>query len=56
MTPLHIIEVDHQSDLSLLVNFSDGTFASFTAEDLATLQPARQRESGEEAHPGQDYL
>ena len=56
MTPLHIIEVDHQSDFSLLVKLSDGTFASFTVDDLATLQPARQREAGESAVSGQDYL
>jgi hypothetical protein len=55
-TPLGIIEVDHQSEDRLIVNFSDGTFAFFSAADLAALRPKRLPEDGEVAEPGQDHL
>lgn len=50
---LGIIEVDHQSDQTLLVNFNDGTFAVFTVFQLAALQPQRLVGEGENAEAGQ---
>ncbi len=50
---LGIIEVDHQSDQTLLVNFSDGTYASFSVFQLAALQPLRSIGDGDNAEAGQ---
>ena len=51
-----IIEVDHQSEQTLLINFTDGTFAFFSAQDLVALQPERRIADGDVAAIGQDYL
>lgn len=56
MAAIGIIEVDHQSEESLLVNFTDGTFAFFSADDLVHLQPNRRLAEGDVAEAGQDYL
>ena len=50
---LGIIEVDYENDQSLLVNFSDGTFASFSVTELAALQPNRVIAEGDQAEAGQ---
>lgn len=50
---LGIIEVDHQSDQTLLVNFNDGTYAFFSVFQLAALQPERLVGDGENAEAGQ---
>ena len=56
MAAIGIIEVDQQSAESLLVNFTDGTFAFFSADDLLHLQPIRKIAEGDLAEAGQDYL
>ena len=56
MRAFRIIEVDHQSEQCLLINFSDGTFASFSADELALLRPVRLVEAGDVAEEGQDTL
>ena len=56
MAPVGIIEVDRQNEQTLLINFTDGTFASFSAQDLVSLQPKRRIADGEVAAIGQDYL
>jgi hypothetical protein len=56
MGHLGIIEVDLQSADSIVINFSDGTYASFSADDLASLQPQRSIADGDTAEVGQDYL
>jgi hypothetical protein len=56
MGHLGIIEVDHQSADSILINFTDGTYASFSVEDLAALHPRRSIAAGDIAEAGQDYL
>jgi hypothetical protein len=53
---LGIIEVDHQSDHTLLVHFNDGTCSSFTVFELAALHPQRAIGEGENAEAGQDSL
>jgi hypothetical protein len=53
---LGIIEVDHQSEQMLLVNFNDGTCSSFTVFELAALHPQRAIAEGENAEAGQDSL
>ncbi|ADW67806.1 hypothetical protein [Granulicella tundricola] len=50
---LGIIEVDYENDQSLLINFSDGTFASFSVLDLAAMQPNRILADGDHAETGQ---
>ena len=52
--PLGIIEVDYATEGTLLVNFNDGTHASFSVEQLAGLQPHRTRSAGEDAEIGQE--
>ena len=56
MTSVGILEVDHQSEQTLLVNFTDGTFAFFSVQDLVSLQPTRRVAAGDVAAIGQDYL
>jgi hypothetical protein len=56
MGHLGIIEVDLQSTDTILVNFTDGTYASFSADDLAYLHPQRSIADGDVAEAGQDYL
>jgi len=56
MAPIGIIEVDHQSEESLLVSFTDGTFAFFSVDDLVHLQPNRKTAEGDVAEAGQDFL
>ncbi len=56
MEPLGIIEVEHQNERTLLINFNDGTFASFSTEELAAIHPNREVGDGENADPGQDIL
>jgi hypothetical protein len=51
--PLEIIEVDYEDAASLLVNFSDGTFTSYSVLELVTLHPARNIAHGENAEVGQ---
>jgi len=56
MAQLGIIAVDHQDETTLLINFSDGTFASFSVADLAALHPDRLVGEGDVAEAGQDHL
>lgn len=56
MQHLGIIEVDVQSEDTLLINFTDGTFASFSVYDLAAIHPQRQIAEGDVAEEGQDHL
>ena len=56
MAPIGIIKVGHTSEDSLLVTFSDGTFALFPVSDLIRLQPNRRIAEGDVAELGQDYL
>lgn len=51
--PLGIIEVDFAIEGTILVNFNDGTYASFSVEQLAGLQPHRLKSAGEDAEVGQ---
>jgi hypothetical protein len=50
---LGIIEVDYEDDQSLLINFSDGTFASFSVSDLVRMRPKRFVGEGDRAEAGQ---
>jgi hypothetical protein len=56
MAAIGIIEVGHTSEDSLLVNFTDGTFALYSVSDLIRLQPIRRIAEGDTAEVGQDYL
>ena len=56
MEDIEIIEVENRTDKSLLINFSDGTFAEFSVADLIRLQPNRSRGEGDVAAYGQNYL
>ncbi|MBB5058870.1 hypothetical protein HDF16_003593 [Granulicella aggregans] len=53
---LAIIEVEHLSEQTLLVNFNDGTFSSFSVYELAALHPQRLLGDGENAEIGQESL
>lgn len=50
---LGIIEVSHQDLETLLVYFTDGTFAIYSAEQLNQMIPKRDSSGGENAEPGQ---
>jgi hypothetical protein len=53
---LEIIEVEHLSEQTLLVNFNDGTFSSFSVYELAALHPQRLLGEGDNAEVGQESL
>ena len=56
MEALGILEVNQYNPDFLLVNFTDGTFATFSALELAELRPIRAFDQGECAEEGQDTL
>ncbi len=56
MGEIRIIETECRGEKFLLVNFSDGTFAEFSVDDLLELKPDRGMGEGEIACAGQDYL
>ena len=53
---LGIIEVEHQSEETVLVHFNDGTYSSFSVNELAALHPGRGVGDGEGAEVGQESL
>ncbi len=44
-----IIEVEQQGESSVLINFTDGTFAFYSVEELTAIHPSRQNGDGENA-------